>query len=380
MIKKVIFMGILFILVCNVTSPFSFTSQKEINHITKNHIIIKIALLDSLIPSFTSPTEMEEILNKYSWEFDGISYEFKTQWVTDFEIASGILRKENFDVLVIPGIGKEFRRPMDDKWKKEIRNFVTDGGGYFGTCGGANLASLGLINAKQRGWKKETIWEYFMNKSAIGIAPVKAYQDMGDPIACSIIYKNPSRIGQSAYIWYNLSIEGCGVCQHCRINKNHPIFYGCENDTRIIRWVGGPALLPVGNVTILAWYPSQNISGLNGNESTSIHAWRYVGQDFNHPLDFWDMDDIIETHLAGKPAAIACNYGKGRVVIFGNHPEHPVWKGGRIVEEDTNKNHMLLKGLFRWEDRKMMPFSYNWWIVRRSVAWVAGIERLPPFG
>jgi len=127
------------------------------------------------------------------------SYEFKTQWLTDSQVAGGALR-ENFDVLVIPGIGKEFRRPMDDKWKKEIRNFVANGGGYFGTCGGANLASLGLINAKQRGWEKETVWEYFMNKSAIGIAPVKAYQDMGDPIACSIIYKNPSRIGQSAYI------------------------------------------------------------------------------------------------------------------------------------------------------------------------------------
>jgi len=63
-------MGILFILVCNITSPFSFTSQKEINHITKNHVIIKIAILDSVIPSFTSPTEMEEILNKYSWKFE----------------------------------------------------------------------------------------------------------------------------------------------------------------------------------------------------------------------------------------------------------------------------------------------------------------------
>ena len=392
MIKKIILIGILFILVCNVTSPFSFISlsNKEMNgtESMKNHIVIKIALLDSIIPSFTSPSEMEEILNKYSWTSKNNSYEFCTQWLTDFQIASGMLGRKGFNLLVIPGIGKEFRRPIDDAfllhWKKEIRDFVANGGGYFGTCGGANLASLGLVEAKQRGWEKETVWEWFMNKSAIGIAPVKAYQDMGDPIACSLVYKNPSRIGHSAYIWYNLSIEGTGICQHCKINKNHPIFHGYEKDKRIIRWVGGPALLPIDeNVTILVWYPNENISGPNGNESTSMHAWRYVGQNLQKPIDFWDMEDeIIETHLAGKPAAIACYYGKGRIVIFGNHPEHPVWKGGRIVEKDTNNDHMLIKGLFRWKDREMMPFSYNWWIVRRSVAWAAGIpdDELPPMG
>jgi len=347
----------------------------------RDSITIKVAILDSAIPSFTSPPEMEEILDGYSWACRNNTYEFEVKFISDLQISSGALK--NYDVLIIPGIGKEFRRVNSElsQWKKEIRDFVAGGGGYFGTCGGANMASEGLLSAKERGWEKDTAWEWFMNRSAIGIAPVKSYQDMGDPMACSLA-DNPARIGQSAYVWYNLSIEGSGVCQHCRVNTDHPIFKGYGKDTRIIRWVGGPALIPDGNVTVLAWYPDENISGPNGNRSTGVHVWKY-GADFSEPLDLWDMENnTIEMHLAGKPAAVACSYGEGRVVIFGNHPEHPVWSSGQIFEEDTDSNHMLSKGLFGWKDRQPLPDSYNWWIVRRSAAWAAGLpsDVLPPVG
>ncbi|MCD6330840.1 MAG: hypothetical protein J7L80_01395, partial [Thermoplasmata archaeon] len=60
--------------------------------------------------------------------------------------------------------------------------------------------------------------------------------------------------------------------------------------------------------------------------------------------------------------------------------EHPVWKGGEIYEVDNKFNHLFGFGLFRWRDRKFLPSNYNWWIVRRCVAWVAGIneKELPP--
>ena len=348
---------------------FSYIGMME-----KNTITIKVALLNSAIPSFTSPKEMMEILNGYSWQTKTTSYRFEVRWITDYDICNGELK--NFDALIIPGIGKEFWRIFDGNlslWKNEIRDFVRNGGGYFGTCGGANLAGYGILNAEKRGWKRMTAWEYFMNASALHLLPFKSYQDMADPFASSLIWKNPSRLGQSAYIWYNLSINGTGVCHKCWINTNHPIFYGC-NDERIIRWVGGPALIPFKNVTIIARYPLQNLSN---NANTTIHAWRFK---FGI-IDSWDMtDDIIKTHLAGRPAALEGRYGKGIVVVFGNHPEHPVWEGGKIFEIDTNSNHLFFKGLFQWRDRKFLPQSYNWWIVRRSVAWVAGIDgnELPP--
>lgn len=122
------------------------------------------------------------------------------------------------------------------------------------------------------------------------------------------------------------------------------------------------------------------MSGPSGNASTSLHVWRYTPGP-GQPLDWWDMEEqVFETHLAGRPAAVACRYGDGRVAIYGNHPEHPVWRGGRIVERDTGRDRMLVGGLFGWTARRELPEDYNWWVVRRSVAWTAGlgVDELPP--
>lgn len=59
------------------------------------------------------------------------------------------------------------------------------------------------------------------------------------------------------------------------------------------------------------------------------------------------------------------------------HPEHNVWWGGYIKEaEDTDENN-IYEAFYRWKD--VIPeeetiedeFSYNYWINRRSVAWVS---------
>jgi hypothetical protein len=322
---------------------------------------------------------MHAMLTGYTWRAGAGSYRFEVTWLSDIQITAGAL--DGFDVLVIPGIGKEYRRPnaIGEPWKNAVRAFVENGGGYLGTCGGANMGAERLVSAAQRGHVRMTAWEWFMNASALGIAPVRAYQDIGDPAALSMAGQ-PGRIGQSAYIWYNLSLEGSGLCQRCPVNRSHPIFAGYNGDSRIIRWVGGPALLPHGNVSVLARYPDENMSGPQGNESTMLHVWRFTS-DVGQPLDRWDMEEqVFETHLAGKPAAVACRYGRGRVVLYGNHPEHPAWRGGRIIERDTAGDRMLTDGLFGWTGRRELPEDYNWWIVRRSIAWTAGLPEdvLPP--
>lgn len=182
--------------------------------IPARHATIHVALLDAVIPTFTSPPEMHAILDGYTWTTGDSSHRFEVTWLTDRQVTAGLL--DRFDVLIIPGIGKEYRRPglLGSKWKHAIQDFVANGGGYFGTCGGANMAAERLVPPGQRTHERMTTWEWFMNASALGVAPVHAYQDIGDPIACSM-RGQPGRIGQSAYIWYNLSIEGSGLCQRC---------------------------------------------------------------------------------------------------------------------------------------------------------------------
>lgn len=379
--------AVLLLLVPSAALPFVPVGQPPTEQVSSaEHSPLQreiiVALLDSVVPSFTSPPEMEAILDGYTWSAGETTYTIRIRWLSDVAITGGALAR-GIDVLVVPGIGKEFRRPFfsSGSWKTAIRQFVAQGGGYFGTCGGANMGAQGLVAPEQRGWTSWTAWEWCMHRSALGLAPVLSYQDMADPGASSL-RETPERVGQSAYIWYNLSIEGSGLCQHCPVNTSHPIFSGYGEQSRIMRWVGGPALIPTsGHVTVLAWYPGENMSGPHGNASTQVHAWRFDGGNAAQPLDFWDLtDQVIETHLAGKPAGVACTYGQGRVVLFGNHPEHPVWRGGQLVEHDGPRDRMLLKGLFRWEDRQPLPEDYNWWVVRRSVAWAAGVpdQELPP--
>lgn len=62
--------------------------------------------------------------------------------------ANYINKKEldNFEILCFPG-GDMFQYPQDisSEGKDDIRNFVSDGGGYIGICGGAYFASEKVV-------------------------------------------------------------------------------------------------------------------------------------------------------------------------------------------------------------------------------------------
>ena len=347
------------------------------NSISLEHRIIKVAILDAFIPSFDSPENAKKALDGYTWKSGNKIYTIDVEWISDLKIITGFLRK--YDVLLIPGIGKEFRRiGKFSLWKENIRRFVKGGGGYVGMCGGANLAVKGFVPYSERGWSNPTLWEWCMSRSCLGLIEALSYQDMADPFACSVIWKDPSRVGISAFIWYNLSWKGVGLSLDLRINKSHPLFSGYDKEYVKMRWNSGPAFVLLDkNVSVIAWYPKVDLS---------LTAWRYVGplsRDFlkQRSLDFWDKSNKrINFTISGLPAAISSKYGKGRVVIFGPHPEHPVQINERIQESrDTNGNRIFFGGrlyrkFFSYED-----ISHNWWLLRRSVAWAAGIaeEDLP---
>ena len=368
----------------------STSQDTNINNNCLNKKIIRVAILNAVIPTFISPENNIKALDNYEWKIENQTYTFKVKWITDAQIRNGRLSRRNFDVLIIPGIGKEFRFIYDGRlaiWKNQIKRFVSQGGGYFGMCGGANMAVADQISYEARGFKTTTLWEFCMRRASLGLVEANSYQDMANPYTSSILLRNPSRTGISTFIYYNFTEQGVGISANLSINISHPIFQGYPYPNRLMRWNSGPALIPFSdNVSVLASYPKENFTGPNGSPFTTIHTWQYVGPLSGmflkqRSFDFWDKEEILETHLAGKPAAIADNYGDGRVVVFGPHPEHPVYFNEKIVEsEDSDNNHMYFGDRLYQKTWTSENATYNWWIIRRSVAWAAKIpdEALPP--
>ena len=102
------------------------------------------------------------ILNKYTWKSGSTTYKFSTEYIYDKDIIEGKLSIFNFDVLLVPGGGVgdaeaivksfNFLRKVR-KWKRNIKKFVEEGGGYVGICGGATLFTDFERNKDKKGSK-----------------------------------------------------------------------------------------------------------------------------------------------------------------------------------------------------------------------------------
>jgi hypothetical protein len=360
-----------------------------------------------------------EMGNGYQWQVGNISYRMNVKLIDDNGIFHGELNTKNFDVLLIPYMEAEYLIQQHYKptihnciWKKRFADFVKDGGGYIGYCASAVLVTK-LSN------RPDTFNENMLNKMHVDITKIKSYVEAGIPFLIQLS-GHPEKIGPPAYQWltgWNASnpsdwLGGC--CIDFVIDKDNPIFNDLYGDTRRIRWIGGPSFVVPNssdnNVKIIAYYPDEEISD---NESTQIHAWKYVGRligfirgfirstrnakSMSDALYFtpfqaidWKMTEtIIETNLSNKPFMTMETYpneNQGRIILCGGHPEDPVWWSGSIEEMNDTKKNCLYDALNRWHN--ITPPSqtiedentYNWWIVRRHAAWAGKVpdSDLPP--
>ncbi len=370
------------------------------------------------------------ILDNYTWSSKDMNYKFKSEFIYDKDIINGKLKTSNFDVLLVPGGGvgdgetivKAFTFfPNAKKWKKAVSDFIKNGGGYVGICGGAAL----MTDLKTAEKKPRTFLEQLYNKSSLDLSCVSSYYKS---FACPLFYlfqnKYPEKIGASSYVFSfapgstvdGKRIHSGGVPIDFQINKENPIFSDFPNSTLRMRWWGGPALvLPDKidrNLKILGKYPIKDISK---NNSTKVYAWRYKGEFFGLIRGFikslrfikkekdsmknlllytyffsekWVITDkIIDLDYANKAsitAEIYPNENNGRILLCTSHPEYMVWQGGAI-EENTNAK-CLADGLHIWKDIKFSnknlkeDLTCTWWVVRRFIAWAAKIpeNHLPP--
>ncbi len=301
----------------------------------------KIAVYPSVVPA----VKALETTMRYGWKADGRIYIFSVRQIDGVGVLAGRLKK--YDVFAIGASGRQYLHGNINLWKKQVREFVANGGGYFGVCGGANEASMGYEHPSS------TI-DRVINGAVLGIAKV---------------YINDDQDQEWQYLYKTGGMEG-GVPVKCNLT-DHPIVSASPDNPRIIRYEGGPGMYPVpgyeDEIIPLAVY-GEEISDI-----APIHHWYKKDGE-------WYMDGNITTDIKGEYAAIATRYGEGRVVIFGPHPEEITKIGGHVEEFLGRSAFKFFKQeyLYKWVGGNETPWSYNWWMIRRSIAWICGIENLPP--
>jgi hypothetical protein len=352
----------------------------------------------------------------YDWKVGDRSYHFITTLLPTKDLLRGELTTDNYDVLLYPPDTADEKLfytgfamlPRNIIREKRVVNFIKEGGGYFGTCGGAIIAA-NMIN------RPKTLGERIMQKSCIGFSSLNLDFHSAIPLLSQLLRQKPEAIGMTAYLFYgswNMSDMNnnyhSGTCLDVTISRDNPIFDDYLEETRKIRWIGGTPLMipdnpdPDSNISVLSKFPEEEISD---NESTRIHYWKYVGgiRGLIKAILFgdgeihwmenlgilmkilvfagdWEMDAIVETNCKNKPFMTTEYYpneNKGRIVLTVGHPEHNVWWGGFLEEPEDTDNNNLYEGLYYWRD--IIPeeetiedeFSYNHWIIRRSIAWAS---------
>lgn len=363
------------------------------------------------------------ILDSYSWVVGNTKYVISLDQITDRNIFKGELTIDNYDLMIMPGGGggghsiwtkSQLYKPLVKKWRKELINFIKDGGGYYGVCGGTYFI-LGLDRPPQ------TVSEHLFDKSSLGVSCVDlSFISYANPIFCQFAGYGPEAVGQIAYMFYSgwdlefVRIYPSGLSFDCPINRNHPFSDDYLEDSAHIRWVGGPGYSindnPGRDVTVLAHFPEEEISE---NKSMRIHVWKYTGglrglvkgtlrhlredksilNNFSNCLfmaEDWEMtDEIMKTNYSNKPymtAEVYPNKNKARIFICSGHPEMRVWWGGNIMEVEDHDHNNLYDGLHGWDNQipqEETPddeYTHNWWMVRRGVAWAAKVpdNDLPP--
>ena len=355
----------LFLLLSTNMIPFSQPATHMVSH--SNDFIVTVALYDTW---GRNNRYIREILN-YSWAANNITYNFQVTTI-DTDVISGIANitfsNENFDVFIIGASADSYLIDgLDPTWKHNVQQFVENGGGYLGICGGANAASLGFENPQN--WFHNRV-----NRGVLGLANIY----INDNFLNEWQYLLKFGFGNSdfdygpnitpSYISINTSVER---------NSDNIIFKEYYDNYRYITYGGGPGMYQgdknnpkLGAIIPLLTYNEEPMI------TKPIHYWIPT-------LNGWKILKNVTTNLYGTYAGIATTYNNnGRVVLYGPHPEDRVVVNGTIHEYLGNG---MLNFVFPFETYVFNYFgtslkqSYNWWIIRRSVAWAAKIpdEQLP---
>ena len=350
---------VLLILISPIASSIS-VKITEINKITKENEIIQVIKI-AQYPKFGGGCdESIQILFNYTWKINDKIYKFESRGLTLKEIAGGgekPLNVENYDLLYV-GVNywSFIKDGLRKKLVKNIKDFLSNGGGYLGSCAGSVFASQGYE-------KPKNLFERRINKCVLKIMDTYINFDFyGEMMYC---------IKSNGLPPIELKVEK---------NNSNPIFNFYNKETLNLIYGGGPGLYHanstdqnLGEITPLLTFNEELM------ETKPIHFWkkRVIG---------WKKGEIIKTDLFGNYCGINTSYNNsGRIVVFAAHAEIQLVLDGYIKEfigraPKYNNFGLFPRPVYAWIGNTSFNFSFNWWILRRAAAWIAGVpdEDLPP--
>jgi parallel beta-helix repeat protein len=215
------------------------------------------------------------------------------------------LNNKDFNILIWPGgvnIGtSSFLKDVDVTVSRSIRGFVNNGGGYVGSCYGADSASSGPIL----------------------------------PIYLPTYKRNLPTIGFLALTSSSVLTVNCGAFVTVTlVNRSHPVSFGLDSIQESFH-IGGP---------VFTWATmDRNTQVIGVLNDLQVVWWRNSIYEKMPPA-------LIEKYLTfvkGKPIWISSNFGEGKVVAFGCHPEfHFPNRQDRVVDNavfyaTSDKNTMI---------------------------------------
>jgi len=212
------------------------------------------------------------------------------------------LNNDNYDIVIWGGGNNDPKISSNDllsltglQVRSKIRNFVKNGGGYIGSCYGSHVAASGY--KRPIGYPLEL--SYF-----------KLLQFL--PIQLKLIDRPIYR-----------ALPGGGAISVRVTNPNHPIAYGLPEIIEKCPYAGGPMFLN----KILGRSKAETIGII---EDVDVENWNWdvlmnINLMWNNPL----LTNETKISIAkkwierskGEDIWVTSEFGQGKVVAFGDHPE-----------------------------------------------------------
>lgn len=210
---------------------------------------------------------------------------FLTEYVDDNDIRAGLL--QNFDILVMPGDGSNSELlTLGVEGGQKVQEFVSSGGGYISSCAGSWAAALGVPG-----------WDISYNLQLINAKIWNVIEGAG-------VFKK--------------LYPGIGVMTFKNTNPTHPVMWGIP-DTFEMVWWQGPIFEITSNVLKYASKAEGLVTQYNFTKYFTAAEY-YTNLKAQKEMGFTGTT-VYNALIGNKPVVVSGTYGRGKVVLFGPHPE-----------------------------------------------------------